>query len=81
MRICPPRPYENRFHPGILCKIFREAGAHAGVLDRGKGEVVVFRGGGDEGVNGGEGVRRGDVDCREKGWEERPSGKEGEVED
>ncbi len=62
-------------------EVLGEGGFHGGRRVLGEGEVVAGGGGGDEGVDGGEGVRGGDEDGGEGGGEGGVRGEEGEVEE
>lgn len=68
MRVAAPRAdHDCADRPAGAGEVVGEGGSHGrrGVL--GEGEVVAGRGGGDEGVDGGEGVRWGDEDRGEGG--------------
>lgn len=76
-----PRADEDGANGGVVGEVVREGQAHGGVVVVLQGEAVVRGRGGDESINGGEGVSGGDVNCGEEGGEVRVGGEEGEVED
>lgn len=61
MRIRPPGADEDGLHRGLIPQVLGEGGFHRFGVAR-KVEVVGARGGGDEGLDFGEGVRGDDVD-------------------
>jgi len=81
VRVGAPRADEDGADGGVVGKVVREGEAHGGVVVVLQREVVARRGGGDEGVDRGEGVVGGDVDCGEECREVRVGGEEGEIED
>lgn len=69
MRIRAARAHEDALDLRPLLQVVGEGGSHAGVGVSGDGETVRAAGGGDEGVDFGEGVPREDVDAGEEGGE------------
>lgn len=67
--IRPAGADEDGFDAAVGLQVAGEGIAHGRVGVPGEGEVVGLGGGGDEGVDGWEGVRGGDVDCGEVGGE------------